>query len=243
MSRAEERAARLASLAPPPEPIPGDGEQTEEPEPKGAKLSSSKGPRLSPRHQAVVDAWFTNGCVSKKRAMLAVGYTANAAGNVSSYLVFGRDDVKAAIQFRQKHLASRSVRATEKNIIAEMEKLAFANQGELLEVNEDGSAYLDLSQMNDDHRAALSEYSVETYEEKRLEDTGNEDGTYDVVKVPVRKSRIKFASKQAALDSLARILGMFKDKTEVTLGVASFADRIAKARERIHAAAPKAPVE
>lgn len=171
--------------------------------------------------------------------MLAVGYKANKDGQVCTSTVFGRDDVKAAIESRRRNRATRAMRVTEERIIAEMAKLAFVDMGDLLEVNEDGSAYFDLTQMTDEHRAALAEYSTETYMEKRVEPTGNDDETFETVNVPVRKSRIKFASKQAALDSLARVLGMFKDKTEHTVNVASFADRIAQARKRIHAEATK----
>lgn len=197
------------------------------------KLRATK-PRLSPLHSKVVDEWFKNGCTSKKRAMMAAGYSDSSTTTYSS-VVFGREDVLAEIERRRRMRAGKAMAVTEERVIAEMATLAFTNLGDLLEVNEDGTAYFDLTQMTDAHRAALQEFSVESYTEKQNVPTGNGDETYDIISVPVKKTRIKFASKQAALDSLARTFGLFKDKTEVSLGVSDFADRIAKARERLHA--------
>lgn len=198
---------------------------------------STKIPLLAPAHQAIVNSFFVNGCVSRRRACTVNGFAASYARDV-----FAREDVKAEVERRRARLVERTA-VTEARVIEEMAKLAFANAGDLLEVNEDGTAYLDLNNMTDAHRAAMSEFNVETYEEKSAGayDTvpdGNDDETLPQLYVPVKKSRIKFASKQAALDSLARILGMFKDKVEVS-GVASLTDRIAAARKRIHEEATK----
>jgi phage terminase small subunit len=187
-----------------------------------AKLSTKKA-AVSEQHRAVIDAYFANGCVSQRRALRECGYAeTTAVGNPHS--VFQRDDVRAEIDRRHK-LQSRRRDITEDNIKAEYAKVAFASLGDLLEVNEDGSAYLDMAKITEDQKAALAEYQVESYTDK-------EDGGEGV---KVKKSRIKFHSKLAALDSLARIMGMFKDKVEVS-GTMSLVERIAKARERTHAA-------
>lgn len=199
----------------------------------GKRLTAqdARKPRLSPAHQKVVDAYFANGCVSRKRAMLAAGYSEKSP----TVQVFGRADVQEEIDRRTEARHKRHA-ATEERVIAEMCKLAFVNLGDIVEVNEDGSAYLDMSAMSEEHKASLVEFQTETYEEKQIvePEEGNEDGGRRVIFVPVKKSKVKFASKQAALDSLARILGMFKDKVEVS-GVQSLTERIAEARKRIHA--------
>lgn len=197
-------------------------------------------PTLAAGHRAIVDAWFVNGCVSKRRAMHACGYSVNTA-----WEVFNREDVKDEIKRRQDQRRDRAD-VTEARITAELAKLAFTNMGDLLEVNEDGSAYLDLNSMTDAHRAALVEYQSETYTDKVLQENCNEvshllsgdtlpgnETNVGFTTVKVLKSKIKFASKQAALDSLARILGMFKDKVEVS-GVTSLVDRVAAARKRLN---------
>ncbi len=189
-------------------------------------LSAHK-PALSDLHRAVVDAFFDNGCVSRRRAMEAAGYSPASARNNTTG-VFGREDVVKEIQ-RRRNMAQGRRGVTEDWIIEQFRKLASASMGDLLDVNEDGSAYLDLNAMTDDHRAALMEFTSEEAIEKGT--TEGEDGP-ELSLTRVRKSRAKFASKQAALDSLARILGMFKDKLEVG-GVVSIADKFAAARKRI----------
>lgn len=190
-------------------------------------------PTLSPYHSDVVSAWFANGCVSKRRAIIAAGGSEKTAtGNPHS--IFNREDVMAEIE-RRRNIRRSKAEITEARIIEEYSKLALANVGDLLEVAEDGSAYMDFTQMTDEHRAALTEFQFETYEEKQVEP--GEDGPQITMR-PVKKYRAKFASKQAALDSLARIKGMFKDKlvVESTLGLQ---ERIQAARERIHADSKK----
>lgn len=208
-----------------------------------ARRSSLK-PTLSDAHRDVVNAWFANGCVSKRRAMLTAGYKPTSA--CQPQLVFGREDVQTEIN-RRRALAASKTEVTEEWVIEQYRKLAAASLGDLLEVNEDGSAYLDMNGMNDDQRAALVQFESETYNEKQIPedreqnlDTG-ETSEY-VAPVPVvvvvKKTKVRFASRQAALDSLARVLGMNKDKVEVS-GVVSLAEKIAASRKRINAEANK----
>lgn len=206
--------------------------------PGGKRKALSALPRkaaLSPAHKAVLDAWFANGCTSKRRALLAVGYAEATAGG-NPHQVFGRPDVIAEIDRRRAAMASKTD-LTEAMIIAEYRKLAFASMGDLIEVNEDGSAYLDFNLLNSDQKAAMAEYTVETYEEgSAMEQT--RDGETSQVMLTVKKSRVKFHSKLAALDSLSRIMGMFKDKIEVS-GAANLVEKVAAARARIAAAKVK----
>lgn len=183
--------------------------------------------KVSEAHMAVIDAYFANGCLSQRRALLACGYSPAAASRPQ--IIFQRDDVADEIERRRKRREKRTD-VTEEKIIAELAKLAFANVGDLLEVNEDGSAFMDFNKLTPDLKAALAEYQVETYDER----APVVDGEADVagVAVTVKKARVKFASKQAALDSLARIKGMFKDKVEVS-GSVGLVERIQEARKRL----------
>lgn len=193
------------------------------------KKGAVKKAAVSQAHRAVIDAYFANGCVSQRRALHACGYS-DKSPVVS---VFGREDVRSEIDRRHK-LQSRRRDLTEDRIKEEYAKIAFSNLGDLLEVNEDGSAYLDLTKLTEDQKAAMAEYQVETYVEKTFEEgEDGEKGT--VIGTPVKKSRIKFHSKLAALDSLARIMGLFKDRVEVS-HTQSLVERIAAARQRTNAA-------
>jgi phage terminase small subunit len=196
--------------------------------PKHTKLShKAQKAQLSEAHRAVVDAFFANGCVSQRRALQACGYSAAVFNK--PHVIFQREDVQAEIH-RRRRLRERRVDVTEEKIIAELAKIAFADMGELLEVNEDGSAFMDFNKLTPDLKAAMAEYQVETVNIKSAiaaddEGTPASEGT-------VVKSKVKFASKQAALDSLARIKGMFRDKVEIS-GAMSLVERIQEARKRL----------
>lgn len=181
---------------------------------------------VQPKHMAVIDAWFANGCQSKRAAGMALGLSGDVA-----HRIFNRPEVRAEVARRMATRATL-VEATEERIIEEYSKIAFSNLGDLLEVNDDGSAWLDMAGLTPEQRAAIAEYTVETYQEK----TPGADG--GMVVVPVKKARVKFHDKKAALDALARIRGMFKDKVEVS-GSLGLIERIQKARQRVVAGDPE----
>lgn len=178
---------------------------------------------LKPEHMAVVDTWFVNGCLSKRQAALDHGYKNHSQ-------LFTRPDVKAYIREcmakRQEYMAM-----SEADIIRRLEQIASADFGDLLEVNPDGTAWIDMANLTPDLRAAISEYRVEAYTET---DYG-EDGP---VSRPVKKFRVKLHDKKAALDSLARIHGMNKDKMEVATSQ-NLVDQIAAARKRLNQQEPE----
>jgi phage terminase small subunit len=77
-----------------------------------------------------------------------------------------------------------------------------------------GNASIDLSQASEDDWAAIAELSSEASGE-------------------VTRTRIKLHDKKGALDSLARHLGMFIDKSEISLVVETREQRIARLRELV----------
>ena len=171
----------------------------------------------SDKVRLLVDAWFENGCRSRREACRIAGYTMSQAG-----YVFQRQDVIIEIE-RRRNLLRRETEITEARVIAELGKIAFASLGDLLEIQEDGSAWIDMAAITEDQKAALAQYDVETYQE-----LGDEEHPVHVVK----KSKIKFHDKKAALDSLARIMGMNNDKLAVTVGL-TLSDKVQQARQRL----------
>ena len=171
----------------------------------------------SDKVRLLVDAWFENGCRSRREACRIAGYTMSQAG-----YVFQRQDVIIEIE-RRRNLLRRETEITEARVIAELGKIAFASLGDLLEIQEDGSAWIDMAAITEDQKAALAQYDVETYQE-----FGDEEHPGHVVK----KSKIKFHDKKAALDSLARIMGMNNDKLAVTVGL-TLSDKVQQARQRL----------
>ena len=103
----------------------------------------------------------------------------------------------------------RKLNLNAERVLEEFAKIAFFNMGELLEIDGDGEVRFNLQRMTDDQAAALSELSIEEYVE------GRGDKARKVKRVKLRPD-----SKRRALDSLARHLGLFNDRIEVTGGLA-----------------------
>lgn len=113
---------------------------------------------------------------------------------------------------RRNAWVERKHELTIERVVAEYSKIAFADLGELLVEDEDGEYRIEPARMSAGHRAALTEF------------TSGKGG-------PNAKTTMKFGSKQAALDALARFLGMNNDKLEVT-GTLTMAERISAGRKR-----------
>lgn len=173
---------------------------------------------LSPKHQAAVDAYFKNG-FNQAEALKAAGYSENTA-ETAQHSVFGREDVRAEIERRQKKLAEKS-EVTVDRVVKELAKIGFANFGDLFTVTEDGQLKWDFSTLTPDQRAVMSEVKIKNYKEGR----GPAAEEVEVVGV-------KFADKKAALELLGRFLGMFKDKVELEAGP-GLVERLMAGRQRV----------
>lgn len=173
---------------------------------------------LKPQHQLAVDLWFGNG-FNQRKALIGAGFSEKTAKGRPS-AVFGRKDVQKYIEHKREKLQSK-FEVTEENVLAELAKIAFSNMGDLIVVQEDGSAVIDFNLMTPEQRAAMSEYAVEQYME------GRGDGA-----VPVKKSKVKFHDKKGALELLGRKLGMFNDKLKIE-GEVSVVERLQAGRNRL----------
>lgn len=176
--------------------------------------------KMNPRHRQVVDLWFGNG-FNKAKALKDAGYSESVSKSGCNQ-IFKRKDVKQYILHKQE-LLKKKFEVTEESVTAELAKLAFSNMGDLLVVQEDGSAYIDFNLMTPEQRAALAEFTVEQYMEGRGEGA-----------MPVKKTKIKFADKKGSLELLGRKLGMFNDKLKVDLHDTTIADRLRAGRLRVN---------
>ncbi len=171
----------------------------------------------SERYLKLVNEYFDNG-FNKRAAMRACGFSEKSIEGYQHRL-FNHPDVLKEIDRRRQSMVRRTD-VTRERIIQEYAKIAFANFGDLLEINEDGSAILDLAGITDEQRAALSEFQVDEYKDGKGEDARE-----------VKKYKVKFHDKKAALDALAKIMGYLTEKVEVS-GELSFVERILAGRKR-----------
>jgi phage terminase small subunit len=117
-----------------------------------------------------------------------------------------RDDGNACHLSQKPHIRARVQELMEKagkraeitaaRVLQEMAKLAFYNPADYIKIDEDGSAIVDLSKLDRDQAAAITEVISERGEDGKV------------------KTRIKLADKKAALVELGRHFGLWIERVE-----------------------------
>ena len=140
------------------------------------------------------------------RAAIAAGYSATSA-HTTAHRLLKNADVRALIEKLESERLER-LDITADRILQETAKLAFANMDDFVVRQDDGSAYVDLSEVKRNHMAAVVEITVDEYTEGRGEEKRN-----------VRRTRFKLADKRAALEMLGRNHKLWTDRLEVKDGL------------------------
>lgn len=175
---------------------------------------------LHQKHFMVVEHYMRTG--SKVEAMRKAGYAESTAVHMAAR-VFNREDVKKAIQERRFQAKSRSHMMIDR-IQEELANIAFFNIGRVVEITEDGEFIYNFDDATMEDFAAVGEITVETYNEGKGKDARQ-----------VKRVKIKPYDKKAALDSLARIHGMFNDNVTLHPGEGgSLEERLAAGRKRLN---------
>jgi phage terminase small subunit len=154
-----------------------------ESEPAGGAAASPR-PALSTRRQAFVDEYLID--FNATRAAIRAGYSKDSAHALASRLL-RQPAVKAAVEEAIAARAQRT-RVTADRVIAEYARLAFTDMRRYAEWDADGVRLRPHTVLNADDAAAVVE----------------------IVPVGAKgRGRIKLHDKRAALDALARHLGLF----------------------------------
>ena len=146
------------------------------------------------------------------QAAIRAGYSKKTA-EVQGSRLLTNVKVQAAIQEQQKRIA-HNLGVTAECIVAEYARIAFADIGALADWNSRGMTIRPATELVPDQTAAIQEVVL----------TPTKDGGISI--------RIKLHDKIRALDSLARHLGMFIDKHDVTVRD-GLSDRMRRAEERV----------
>jgi hypothetical protein len=96
-------------------------------------------------------------------------------------------------------------------VLQELGCLAFANMQDYITVQEDGSAYVNLTGLSREQMAAISELTIEEYTEGRGEEKRN-----------VRRTKFKLSDKGTNLERLGRHFKLFVDKSSPMFPAGSF---------------------
>lgn len=155
---------------------------------------------LTVRQAAFVREYLVD--LNATQAAIRAGYSKNRAGEIG-YQLLQKTTIQAAIKEEMDKRAERTEITADK-VLKEFAKLAFFDPRNLFD---DNGVPKDITQLDDNTAAALSGLDVvQEYDP----DTG----------VTSYTKKYKLASKQSALDSLGRHLGMFLDRSEVNASVA-----------------------
>lgn len=167
---------------------------------------SKKETKLTGRQARFVQEYLID--FNGTQACIRAGYSANAAKEQATRLLTYAH-VKKAIEEGKNKIMQR-VEITQERVVNEYAKIAFCdtrqffcNDGRLKPVSE----------WTEEMAACVSALDIAEFSEEAI----------------IKK--LKLIDRKGALDSLARYLGMFKDKVEVSVD-ASLAERLARAKER-----------
>ena len=149
---------------------------------------------LTAKQQVFVQEYLVD--LNATQAAIRAGYSKRTAEWIGPQLL-GKTHVAEAVQGAMAKREDRT-EITQDRVLKEYAKLAFLDPRRFYD---DDGQLLQVHELPEDVAAALSSMEVVTERAGELE-------------LAVRK--IKFSDKKAALDSIARHLGMFKDKTELT---------------------------
>lgn len=165
---------------------------------------------LTPKQATFVDEYLKD--LNSTQAAIRAGYSARNAGKIGPELL-GKTRIAAEIATR---MAAREKRTeiTQDRVLQEYARLAFLDPAKLFD---ESGRPLPIQQMDEDTRRAIVGVDVAT--------VGNDQmGVGEVLK-------LRLADKRAALDSVARHLGMFNDKLDLNV-TGPLAERLARARAR-----------
>jgi phage terminase small subunit len=164
---------------------------------------------LTPKQEAFAQAYVETGSPAESyraaydaSAMQLMTIRVKASELLAHPMVAAR--VKELRAARQALLDDRFI-AMKERVIHEYARIAFANMLDYVTVQDDGTAYVDLSAISREEAAAIGSVEVEEYTEGR-----GEDGR------PVKRVKFKLLDKRGALADLGKHLGMFTDKVEHT---------------------------
>lgn len=155
---------------------------------------------LSDKQKKALNAYL--GGMSKTDAMLHAGYSESTAKTKHSD-IFNAPEMVEELNRRQQIAATRADVSLDW-IVDRLKSVADANLGDLLDIDEEGSATLNMSKMTPELKRALTGYTVEEYME------GRGPGAKKV-----KRHKVNLADKLRALELLVRHLGLSKEKVVV----------------------------
>lgn len=150
------------------------------------------------RYNQFISYYLRNGGQATKAAILVGAPEKSAAQQASQWLKIPY--IQSRIAAAQERMSAKTEITVEK-VMGEVAKLAFSNMGDYISLSPWGDPQIDLSELDPDQWAAISEVITETYMEGHGDDA-----------VPVKRVKIKLHDKLGSLEKLGKYLGAFNGK-------------------------------
>ena len=158
--------------------------------------------KLTPKQEMFCREYLVD--LNATQAAIRAGYSAKTAGSMAVKLV-AKSSVSEKIQdLRAKRETKTDI--TIERVLAEYAKIAFTDLPGIVSFNGCSMSVADFDALSPEQRACIKKFKVRTEVKLAL----------DGEKVPVDIVEVELHSKQAALDSIGKHLGMFIDRKELT---------------------------
>lgn len=171
-----------------------------------SRKPSTKGSKLSLNHEHFCQVYIETGSATEAYLRAVAGdKTMNRyVAGVCGCQLLKSPKIQARISTLYQPTLDR-YEVTADKVVRELAKLAFSNLQDYMSVDSDGLPRLDLSAIDRDQAAAISEVTCEIIRTER------EDGS----SLPVLKAKIKLADKRASLVELGKLVGVISSTVNV----------------------------
>ena len=158
-------------------------------------------PALSARQRRFVEEYVAS--ANGTQAAIKAGYSPSTASVQASRLL-AKDKIRAAIQVEAAPLREK-LQITQERVVEETGKLGFSDLRDVARWNEEGLVLLPSDEIDADAAAAIKKITSRTT--KRLTKSGDE--------VVMTYTTIELHDKVAALDKLAKLLGLYTERIDL----------------------------
>lgn len=160
---------------------------------------------LTDRQRRFVEEYMVD--LNATQAAVRAGYSPRKTGLYTQ--LFGLPHVRAAVEAALAEKAERS-RIDAERVLEELGKIAFANMLDYVRAGPDGAPVVDLARIERDAGAAIQRISIEYFRDGEAGEGRGAGGPQ------VRRVQVTLADKRAALREIARHLGLYRDKIELS---------------------------
>ena len=157
--------------------------------------------KFAPRQKLFIQEFPVD--MNATQAAIRAGYSKKTA-RAQGHRLLTDADIRAAIVKKVKERADRT-EVTADQVVTELALIAFSDMGNYVRLTDDGGVVLDWAEMPEGGTRVVSEITQE-----RFWDGEGENAR------PVRKTKFKLYDKLAALNGLAKHLGMYIERRELS---------------------------